>query len=104
MAILWHLCVLSQMSVCSSAVAMDPLSSLEPPLGSFTFEASYLKNSQLAHEILFGQLGLDTADLGVLVEAERAELMTALTDSGLHLGDRVKLRLWMDRQSAISAG
>jgi hypothetical protein len=78
---------------------MDPLSSMEPPLGSFTFEASYLKNSQLAHEILFGQLGLDTADLGVLVEAERAELMTALTDSGLHLGDRVKLRLWMDRQS-----
>jgi hypothetical protein len=31
-----------------------------------------LKNSQLAHEILFGQLGLDTTDLSVLVEGERA--------------------------------
>ena len=67
-------------------------------MGSFTFEASHLKNSQLAHEILFGQLALDTVDLGVLVGGERAELMAALTDSGLQLGDRVKLRLWMDRQ------
>ena len=47
---------------------------------------------------MFGQLGLDTADVGVLVEAERAELMTALRDSGLQLGDRVKIRLWMDRK------
>jgi hypothetical protein len=99
MAMLWHLCVQSLISVSSSAVAMEPLPSLEPPLESFTFEASHLKNSQLAHEILFGQLGLDTADLGALVEGERAELMTTLTDSGLQLGDRVKIRLWMDRQS-----
>ena len=61
-------------------------------------EAAHLKNPQLAHETLFGQLGLDTADVGVLVEAERAELMTALRDSGLQLGDRVKIRLWMDRK------
>jgi hypothetical protein len=27
--------------------------------------------------------------------------MTALTDSGLQLGDRVKLRLWMNRQSPL---
>ena len=60
-----------------------------------------MQNSQLAHEILFGQLGLDTADLGVLVEGERAELMAALADSGLPLGDRVKLRLWMSRQSPL---
>ena len=59
---------------------------------------AHLKNSQLAHEVLFGQLGLDTSDVGVLVEAERAELMAALRDSGLQLGDRVKIRLWMDRK------
>jgi hypothetical protein len=98
MEMLLRLCALSQ-SVDSSGAA-DPRTSLEPPLGtSFTFEASHLKNSQLAHEILFGQLGLDTTDLGVLVQGERAELMATLADSGLQLGDRVKLRLWMDRQS-----
>jgi hypothetical protein len=48
---------------------------------------------------MFSELGLGTADLSALVEGKRAELMTALTDSGLQLGDRVKLRLWMDRQS-----
>jgi hypothetical protein len=68
-------------------------------LGSLPLDAAHLKNSQLANEVLFGQLGLDAADVGVLVEGERAELMTTLTDSGLQLGDRVKIRLWMDRQS-----
>jgi hypothetical protein len=100
-AMLWlqFMCALSH-GLASSAAA-DPLPSL-PPLGSFTSwsEAAHLKNSQLAHEILFGLSGLDAADVGVLIEGERAELMAALTDSGLQLGDRVKIRLWMDRQSA----
>lgn len=51
MAMLWRLCALLQ-SVGSSA-AVDPLPTL-PPLGSFTFEASHLKNSQLAHRKLQG--------------------------------------------------
>jgi hypothetical protein len=43
--------------------------------------------------------------VGVLVEAERTELVTALKDSGLQLGDRVKVRLWMDRKmSSKGAG
>ena len=84
--------------VASSALPQDtqePLASSNP---FASVEAAHLKNPQLAHETLFGQLGLDTADVGVLVEAERAELMTALRDSGLQLGDRVKIRLWMDRK------
>ena len=81
--------------VASSALPQEPLASSNP---FASVEAAHLKNPQLAHETLFGQLGLDTADVGVLVEAERAELMTALRDSGLQLGDRVKIRLWMDQK------
>ena len=82
--------------VASAALPQGPLLASSNPFASV--EVAHLKNSQLAHEVLFGQLGLDTADVGVLVEAERAELMTALRDSGLQLGDRVKIRLWMDRK------
>ena len=81
--------------VVGCALPQEPLASSNP---FASVEAAHLKNPQLAHETLFGQLGLDTADVGVLVEAERAELMTALRDSGLQLGDRVKIRLWMDRK------
>jgi hypothetical protein len=81
--------------VASAALLQGPLVSSN----SFaSVEAAQLKNSQLAHEVLFVQLGLDTSNVGVLVEAERAELMAALRDSGLQLGDRVKIRLWMDRK------
>ena len=81
--------------VASAALPQGPLASSD---SSASVEVAHLKNSQLAHEVLFGQLGLDTSDVGVLVEAERAELMAALRDSGLQLGDRVKIRLWMDRK------
>lgn len=81
--------------VASAALPQGPLAS---SISSASVEVAHLKNSQLAHEVLFGQLGLDTSDVGVLVEAERAELMAALRDSGLQLGDRVKIRLWMDRK------
>ena len=81
--------------VASAALLQGPLASSN---SSASVEVAHLKNPQLAHEVLFGQLGLDTSDVGVLVEAERAELMAALRDSGLQLGDRVKIRLWMDRK------
>ena len=81
--------------VASAALPQGPLASSD---SSASVEVAHLKNSQLAHEVLFGQLGLDTVDVGVLVEAERAELMAALRDSGLQLGDRVKIRLWMDQK------
>ena len=81
--------------VASAALPQGPLASSN---SSASVEVAHLKNPQLAHEVLFGQLGLDTSDVGVLVEAERAELMAALRDSGLQLGDRVKIRLWMDRK------
>jgi hypothetical protein len=81
--------------VASSALPHEALASSN---SVSSVEAAHLKNPQLAHETLFGQLGLDTADVGLLVEAERAELMTVLRDSGLQLGDRVKIRLWMDRK------
>ena len=98
MAMLWHLCALSQSFAISSAT-LDSIPNLPAPahLGPFTSETAHLKNSPLANEILFGQLGLDRADMRVLVEGERAELMTALKVSGLQLGDRVKIRMWMDR-------
>jgi hypothetical protein len=57
-----------------------------------------LKNPQLANAVLLEQLGLDTADMAVLVESEHRELMTTLEESGVQLGDRVKIRLWMDRK------
>jgi hypothetical protein len=85
--------------LCSCVASAALLQELLASSNSFaSVDAVHLKNSQLAHEVLFVQLGLDTADVGVLVEAERAELMTALRDSGLQLGDRVKIRLWMDRK------
>ena len=72
--------------VASAALPQEPLASSN---SLASVEGAHLKNPQLAYETLFGQLGLDTADVGVLVEAERAELMTALRDSGLQLGDGV---------------
>jgi hypothetical protein len=58
-----------------------------------------LKQPDLAHGTLFGQLGLDLLDLGSLDEAESIELKSALKDTGLSLGDRVKLRMWMSATS-----
>lgn len=89
------MCAMCSFIACSDALPQGPLASSD---SSASVEVAHLKNSQLAHEVLFGQLGLDTSDVGVLVEAERAELMAALRDSGLQLGDRVKIRLWMDRK------
>ena len=91
-SILKIVCTLSFACVakCITLIDRDTLAASDQPFAR-------LKNPQLAKAVLLEQLGLDTADMAVLVESEHRELMTTLEESGVQLGDRVKIRLWMDR-------
>jgi hypothetical protein len=61
-----------------------------------------LKNVDLVKDVLFDELGLESVDLGPLDWGERGELRAALSDAGVQLGDRLKLRLWMDEKAERS--